>query len=146
MPIKQRIDLLMRYIFPPYDKRIRYFSKYLINILRVLSVMLISYQPSFGHYSPVFYVVHYIIEFCFLMDIFMKMRTGFIDEYGECSPRHDQLKMSFCRILHIEPVVQGCVIHLSETSFHEIYHLNREAMKFQMFRYTVTRKSCKMIP
>ncbi|OQV13921.1 putative Cyclic nucleotide-gated cation channel subunit A [Hypsibius exemplaris] len=82
MPLGRRLRLISRYIFPPYDRNMRYFSKYFCNFLRVISVMLMSYQPSFGHYTDAFYVVHYILEFVFIIDIVMKTRTGYLDEYG----------------------------------------------------------------
>lgn len=82
IPTRQKLRLMTKIIFRSDDKWIRRFSKFTVNSLRVLAIMLIFYQPSFADYSIGYYVIHYLLECVFMANIFVKFRTGYLDEFG----------------------------------------------------------------
>ncbi|XP_055341339.1 uncharacterized protein LOC129590239 isoform X2 [Paramacrobiotus metropolitanus] len=79
VPTSQRLRLMTKHIFRSDDKYIRYFSKYFVNMIRMILSMLIMYQVAFTDRS---YAVHYVLESVFLINIIAKFRTGFLDEFG----------------------------------------------------------------
>ena len=71
-----------KHIFRSDDLFVRYFNKFTVTVLRLVSVMLILYQPTFYRFLPVFYPLHYILEFIFILDLVIRLRVGFLDKYG----------------------------------------------------------------
>jgi hypothetical protein len=84
LPIKERLHLWTSHIFPSNDKFVRYFNKFTMTGLRIISVMLILYQVGFSNFLFMeFYYIHYSLEVFFVIDIILLLRVGFLDEYGK---------------------------------------------------------------
>ena len=83
IPFKERMKVWSQQIFRSDDKFVRYFGKFFMTLLRIVSVMLIMYQAGFRNVDHIaFDVVNYLLEFMFIIDALMQLRIGFLDEYG----------------------------------------------------------------
>lgn len=105
IPLSVRFEQIKSHIFRSDDKFIRYFSKFFMTALRAISTMLILYQPCFNSYGLEFYVTNYLLEAMFLLDVFVKLRLGFVDDFGKNGLLENK-----------EPPVVGCMFFNLELS------------------------------
>lgn len=97
VPLRVKWNSVRKHIFRSDDLFIRYFNKFSVTALRLVSVMLILYQPTFYRFLPVFYPLHYILEFIFILDLIIRLRVGFLDKFGQshhkfsCASQHKKM-------------------------------------------------------